>query len=547
MRTLRKNNKKNKGCSSADRHFPDTHPKRARVDRGWREKQRARAHIVSASPLSFSLPRERERSKMSLPSLSTVLRGILPGSPPYKGSGSQRDVSGHRAAAPGGGGGSTPATPGGQVPSHQDLALTPEAASQRSENSGGYRRRREELEAMGEIESPGGGSVFSDNSCSTATYGGVGGSWAGSSWEGSDYEGSAPSSTDYEAMQQRGGGGAAAGASSVGVVGRGAYGLSSGCTSKRAKLTSRSLSRLTDEPVNGMGIIEGSDIGSMVGGGARTRRGPLERSMSAALDGGGSGQRSGRVFEQSMSHSTEEWRAMSKAGRVLGVDSLEERDVEDQRRASSVKAARILGVENVAELQQSAAAARERQKWAPPRSSASKAARMLGVKDPHDDVKNVEEKEGRRGRKQTTKITGRRSRSLSTRGAKRSSGSKPRQGGITSLIRALEINGSSEAGSTSQNGSGSSENGDCSSLDYNYNGGEDLPHKKGRGKQETGSKCSTRATESCSSLSDLAHTDPDGLSCHGGSSRGGSSVSGHQQQNQEQQKKQQQQQQQHTR
>lgn len=274
----------------------------------------------------------------------------------------------------------------------------------------------------------------------------------------------------------------------------------------------------------------------MVGAGARARGGgPLVRSVSA-LDGG---QRGGRVFEQSMSHSTEEWRAMSKAGRVLGVDSLEERDVEDQRRASSLKAARVLGVDNVAELQQSAAAARERQnreKWAgaPPRSSASKAARMLGVKHPSD----AEEKEPRRGRKQTTKTTLRRSRSLSSRGA------KPRQGGITSLIRALEINGGSEAGSTSQNGS--SESGDCSSLDYN--GSEDLPHKKGGGgKQETGSNRSTRATESCSSVSDLANTDPDGVSCHGGSSRGGSSVAGQQQADQQQHEQKQQQQQQHTR
>ena len=495
---------------------------------------------------------------MSLPSLSTVLRGILPGSPPYKAS--QRDVSGHRAAAAGGGGGSgsTPAAPGGQPPSHQDLTLTPEAGSQRSESSGGYRRRREELDEMGEIESPGGGSVFSDNSCSTAIYhdragggAGGGGSWGGSSWDGSDYEGGGPSSSDYEGVQQqqqqqRGGAGGGASSSSVGVMSANAYGLSSGsgCTSKRAKLTSRSLSRLSDEPVNGMGIMEGRD---MVGAGARARGGPLVRSMSS-LDG----QRGGRVFEQSMSHSTEEWRAMSKAGRVLGVDSLEERDVEDQRRASSVKAARILGVENVAELQQSVAAARERQKWAPPRSSASKAARMLGVKHPDD----VEEKEGRRGRKATTKATLRRSRSLSARGgAKRGSGSKPRQGGITSLIRALEINnnnntnGGSEAGSygsTSQNGS-SDTGEDCSSVDYSYNGGggeEDLPHKKGRcgGKQETGSNRSTRATESCSSVSDVANTDPDGLSIHCGSSRGSSSGAGGRQQQADQHA-----QQQHTR
>lgn len=446
---------------------------------------------------------------MSLPSLSTVLRGILPGSPPHKGHKGE-----HRAAGAAGAAGSTSAAAGGQPPSHQDLALTPEETSQHPETSGGYRCTREELDVVSKIESPGGGR--------TGTYWAGGGrSWGGSSWGGSDYEGGGPSSSDYEAgmqQHQRGGGGAgAAGASSTagGVLGGGAYGLSSGCISKRAKLTSRSLSSLSDEPVNGMGIMEGSDVGG-TGGGARARGGSLVRSISALKV-----QRSGSVFEHSTSHSTQEWCAMSTAGRVLGVDSLEERDVEDKRRAMTVEAARILGVVNVAELQPNATAAHEeRQTWAPPRSSASKAARRLG------------KWEGRRRREQTTTQLSR-FLSLPARGGKADSGSasKPKlQHASSSLIRLLGILESSEAGS--------SEDGDCSSLDYN--GSEDLTHRKGRWKHETGSNRSTRATESCSSVSDLAHTDPDGLSYYGGSSRGDTSVYGQDEAHQEQQQKQQQ-------
>ncbi|CAN0122496.1 unnamed protein product, partial [Ectocarpus sp. 6 AP-2014] len=377
---------------------------------------------------------------------------------------------------------------------------------------------------MPELYSPGGSSVFSDGSCSTAPYGRGGSSsgWCGSSWDGSDHESGGQGSADYEAAAQqqreRGGGvgvgggmghvplssvaAASAAATAGGGGGGGGYSsASSGCTSKRAKLTSRSLTRLGDEPaVNGSGVV-GSSAGAMdIGGGstsdgrARARDGFLKgRGMS--LDGGGGGRRG--HFEQSMSHSTEEWRAMSKAARVLGVDSLEERDVEDQRRASSVKAAQILGVgvENVAELQQNANAARDRH-WAPPRSSASKAARMLGV----SDVDDLEDGEGRRGRKATTNKDRRlaRSRSVSSRGARGSSGSKATraQGTISSLIRALEINGGTATGSTSQ--TGSSDNGSSSVGD---NGSEDLHQiKKGLGKQqETGSNRSTRATESCSS------------------------------------------------
>eukprot|EP00903_Cladosiphon_okamuranus_P007207 g6996.t1 len=195
----------------------------------------------------------------------------------------------------------------------------------------------------------------------------------------------------------------------------------------------------------GAGAVESSVRGG-TGGRAVARGGLLIRSMSM-LD-------NERVFEQSMSHSTIEWRDMSKAGRVLGVDSLEERYMEDQRHASSVKAARILGV-RVDDLQQSAAAARERRKWAPSRSNASKAARMLGVQPV--SARGVG---GKCGSGSASKL-------------------KRRRVGITSLIRALEINGSSRAGSI--------EDGDCSSVDDN--GSEDLTRRKGRGKQAPATPC----------------------------------------------------------
>lgn len=423
---------------------------------------------------------------MSLPSSSTVLRGILPGSPLDAGHG-----GGHPAAGATGAGVSTSAAAEGQSPSHQDLALTPEAASQRPETSGEYRRTREKLDVMSKIDSPGGRRP--------ATYGagGVGRDVLSllfssddedGAWDGCDhYGGGGPPSGAYEAgMQQhlRGGGGAgAAGVSSSvgGVLGGSAHGLSSGCTSKRAKLTSHSLSRLSDKPVNGTGIMKDSDVGN-TGGGAHARGGPLVRSTTAV-----DGQRS---FEQFMSYSTEEWCPISKALRIMGADSLKELNIEDARRASYDKAARVLGV-YPAEPQHKATATREeRLEW-------------YG-RDP-----------GGKGGS--------------------GSGSKPklRQGGISSLVRDQEFDGSSQAVS--------SENGDCSSL--NYNSSEDLMHKKGRGKQEMGSNRSTRATETCSSVSDLAHMDPDGLRYRGGSSRGATSVAGQDQAHQEQQ----QEQQQHTR
>lgn len=80
------------------------------------------------------------------------------------------------------------------------------------------------------------------------------------------------------------------------------------------------------------------------------------------------------------SHTTEEWLAVQKAARVLGVDSLEERDVESYRQASRVKAERILGVDyprEARELRQDAVETHRR--WAPPRSSASKPERVLGI------------------------------------------------------------------------------------------------------------------------------------------------------------------------
>lgn len=416
---------------------------------------------------------------------------------------------------------------------HQDRVLTPVSTSQRSGSSGGYRRRRDELDLNSEIDSPG-GSVFSDASCSTATYGvsggvggGGGGSWGGSSWDGSDHEGGGPGSSDYDAMHQRERHAMGVPSSSGCLVGGGAYGSGSG-NSKRAKLTSRSLSRLSEpDHHHGSGIMGGG--AGMVGGGVGGARSPAGLLMTgemlmrsgAGFDNsqGRSGGRPGH-FVQSMSHTTEEWRAMSKAGRVLGVDSLEERDVEDQRRASSVKAARILGVENVAdvaELQQNATAARRRQNWAPPRSNTSR--RPGRTADSAGETAEGQ-REGRRRGAKPTKRPQRLSRSvsLSSRGPK-GSGSKVKQGSISSLIRALEINGGSEAGK-SQNGS--SDNGDGSSVGGD-NGSEDLPRKKGGGgKQETASNRSTRATESCSSVSDLAHTDRDGMSSHAGSALGDS-------------------------
>ncbi|CAN0412584.1 unnamed protein product, partial [Hapterophycus canaliculatus] len=297
----------------------------------------------------------------------------------------------------------------------------------------------------------------------------------------------------------------------------GAGGGVGGCTSKRAKLTSRSLSRLSDEAVNSMGIIGGGDMAGMAagGGGPRTHAGLHMRgkvmSAGSVLD---TDRRHGH-FEQ-----TEEGRAMSKALRILGVDSLEERDVEDRIRASTDKAARILGVDNLAELQQNVA--RDRQNWAPPRSSASKSARMPGVLGSTDDLDDGGGGEGRRGRKATAKTRRlARSRSLSASrgggsgggggGARGGSGgSKPRQSNLSSLIRALEINNNNSSSSKKhQHGgseTGTSENGDGnSSLGDNDGSEQDLPRKKGggggRGKQETGSNRSTRATESCSSLS----------------------------------------------
>ncbi len=500
--------------------------------------------------LSESSRGDENMSNAKLPSLSMVLKGLLPGSPPYRG-GSQRDLaptaaasSSSSAKAAAAGAGSAPGAPMSRPPFQQELALTPVSASQRSDTSGGYRRRRDEMDLMNEMESPG-GSVFSD-SCSTATYGGGGGGgWGGSSWDGSDHEGGGPASSDHGERHGMGvpasSGGVSGGGGGIG--GGGAYGI--GCTSKRAKLTQRSLSRLSDES-NGTGIMGGSDIGGMVGSGSHARAALMGRKLSAGSIEGLHRRR----FEQSASHSTEEWQAMSKAGRVLGVDSLEERDVEEQRRRTSDKAARYFGV-GIEELPQQTAhnAARDRHKWAPPRSSASKAARMFSVAsaaDPDDGEGDAGAGAGRRGRKPTTKSSRRlvRSRSLQDRrsgGGAWSSVSKTRQGSISSLIRALEINGDSDAG-TSQNGSSD-------------NGSEDILPKKGTGgggaRQETGSNRSTRATESCSSVSDLAPTDPDGISNHGGSSSGGgaaaSAANGQLQADHHQQQKQQHQQHQHIR
>ncbi|CAM9878976.1 unnamed protein product [Laminaria digitata] len=444
---------------------------------------------------------------MSLPSLSSVLRGIgvgLPGSPPgtAKSGSSGGGSSGRRpkpaevlanSAAPSSASSAkdqlpTPAAE--QQPSKQKeqrdngkqrQLLTPVPGSRAATptpSTGGYRRRRHELEMMSDdISSPGsafsGSGCPSEGSCSTATYAGgsgpgsgpdhSGGGWGSSSWDGSDHAWDAgESDRQRRAMGQLtvtpwgGGSGGGGGGSS------GAYG-----TSKRAKLeTSRSLSAMSSsQPESSAGDAADAGAGGDGGGGAHGRGAAHLRGKPGSA---------GSVLEQgyrqhSQSHSTDEWRAMAKAARVLGVDSLEERDVEDQRRASMVKAARMLGVENVEELHQNAA--RNRQKWAPPRSSASKAARMLGVEDVselHRDA-STDRDRGGSSRKQL--------------GA-----NKARQGSISCLIRALEITDTEakSVGSVTE---------------------EDLLLRQGGARREhqveTSSPhsalSSTRATESCSS------------------------------------------------
>lgn len=191
-------------------------------------------------------------------------------------------------------------------------------------------------------------------------------------------------------------------------------------------------------------------------------------------------------FVETQSHSTAEWMAMQKAARVLGVDSLEQRDVEDRHCFSTRKAAQILGVdtmEMVRKMQESAEAG-SRQKWAPPRSSASKAAPMLGV----EDVSVLQE--------QATST-----RSRSTRHG------KPRQNSISYLIRALEIGESQESGAVDR-GSGNMGGSNRSEFDT--------------GSAHSTFSSATRGTESCSSI-DLTLTDSDGArACGGGSGAMGS-------------------------
>lgn len=437
---------------------------------------------------------------MSLPSLSSVLRNIgvgLPGSPPGTAKAAGGSSSGRRqqsrpellAPAPskGGGVGGSGTRIEGEPPRPPELehplkdhgqerpmTSTPLNAPRMetpTSSTGGYRRRRHELESMSdELDSPGSvlSGCVSECSGSTSTYPGgscadrSGGGWASSSLDGSDHE--RWDSGDSDRQKQH----AIAPLSVTPSTGMSnAYGTSN---SKRAKLEySRSLSGM-----------------SVVGNGTRGRAGLVDKGRVVSA---------GRLLEQrlvqhSQSHSTDEWRAMSKAARVLGVDSLEERDVEDQRRASMTKAARILGVDNAEELQQKAAASR-RQMWAPPRSSASKAARMLGV----DDVSELQREAAR-----ATKGRIYRRKFAQGSNGNYNSNSKPRQSSISSLIRALEHNGISSA-----DGQNSSE-------------GEESKQGGGNREQmETASALSvhsnrssaTRATESCSSISDFNLTDGD--------------------------------------
>ena len=439
---------------------------------------------------------------MSLPSLSSVLRNIgvgLPGSPPGTakaaagGPSNRRQQSRAELLAPApskgrtGAGGESRRIGETQRPpelehapkdyrKQRGLSSTPGSTSSVEtppSSSGGYRRRRHELEIMSdELDSPGSAlsGSFSEGSGSTATYAGgtctdrsVGG-WTSSSWDGSDHE-------RWDAVdcdRQRHSTGIAPRSVSP-SEGHGAtsnaYGTSN---SKRPKLEySRSTSGM-----------------SVVGNGTRGRPGFVEKgrvvSANSLVEQG--------LRHHSQSHSTDEWRAMSKAARVLGVDSLEERDVEDQRRASMTKAARILGVDNAEELQLNVAADRCPM-WAPPRSSASKAARMLGV----EDVSELQREASRAAR-------GRSFRRKSKLPESGDSGSKPRQGSISSLIRALEHN-------------------DISGAEAQRNS-EAEKSKQGTGRREqmeTASALSvhsnrstiTRATESCSSISDLTLTEGD--------------------------------------
>ncbi|CAM9192232.1 unnamed protein product, partial [Choristocarpus tenellus] len=78
------------------------------------------------------------------------------------------------------------------------------------------------------------------------------------------------------------------------------------------------------------------------------------------------------------SHLTDEWRAVQKVGPKLGFDSLEEISVEDKRRASNFKAGRVLGVDNVLELQNQASS---RRRWSTNSGAKGKGVKMLGVRD----------------------------------------------------------------------------------------------------------------------------------------------------------------------
>lgn len=327
---------------------------------------------------------------------------------------------------------------------------------ERRQQAGGQRRRRQDFEMDSDNSwdspAPSTPSAYSEASGSTAAGADAStGGWNGStsSYDGSECTWDGTGDPDGHGL----------------VVTPNGSGSSNGSTynsQKRARFApSRSLSMHA-----GGGNGDGRESG--VGGGGKDRTG-LVRSKSVLESG---------YRQHSQSHSTEEWRAVQKAARVLGVDSLEERDVEDRQRFSTRKAAQVLGVENVEEVREMQESATGRQKWAPPRSSASKAARMLGV----DDVSVLEERATSRGR-------GRRSRSSSRH---QRSSSVPKDGrtakapGISSLIRALEI------GSASQHhasvGDGGKE-GSAGEMGIS-------PHSS-----------ATRRTESCSSASDVTIAD----------------------------------------
>lgn len=365
-----------------------------------------------------------------------------------------------------------------------------------------------------EWDSPSTHSAFSEGSGSLSTAGGAepSGGWGGSnsSWEGSDQTWEAGDSDRHRlAMSQL----------SVAPSG----GLTGGAgTTKRARLgTSRSISNYGDAR-GGAGTSAGR------GGGGRGGSGASESSGSCGDGGGdslgsecgegsgGLGARdksasSGSVLEQGyrhppQSHSTDEWRAVEKAARVLGVDSLEERDVEDRRRNSMVKAARFLGVDNVEEIREvQESAAGHRLRWAPPRSSASKAARTLGIEDVSE--LQVQASNHRLGRRRSSSVSGTRS--------------KQRQSSISSLIRALEITtpeSQQSAGGSQSSGRGEVETNSAHSA-------HSTRSNHSTHSNHSAHSSATRGTESCSSVSDLTLQDADGAERAAAAARAGITTS----------------------